>query len=77
LFAQPINRIDATGVQTFSRLCSVLIHRQITLHISGVKLPVEHVLRNAGELQASSLLKMYRTDGEAIETLKRASEGNE
>jgi SulP family sulfate permease len=77
LFAQPINRIDATGVQTFSRLCSVLIQRQITLHISGVKLPVEHVLRNAGELQASSLLKMYRTDGEAIETLKRASEGNE
>jgi SulP family sulfate permease len=39
--AQPINRIDTTGVKTFSQLHSTLIQCNITLHISGIKLPVE------------------------------------
>jgi SulP family sulfate permease len=42
----------------------------ITLHISGIKLPVENVLRRAGELDNGPQLKMYRTDTEALLALK-------
>lgn len=69
LFAQPINRIDATGVETFGQLRESLAERGITLHISGIKLPVENVLRKAGQLPDGPLLRMYRTDGEAIAAL--------
>jgi SulP family sulfate permease len=67
LFAHPINRIDATGVEMFGQLRKLLAERGITLHISGIKLPVERVLQKAGELQDSPLLKMYRTDADALQ----------
>jgi sulfate permease, SulP family len=70
LFAQPINRVDATGVETFGQLQRQLCNRGITLHISGIKLPVETALRRAGELNESAFLKMYRTDAEALQALK-------
>jgi SulP family sulfate permease len=73
LFAQPINRIDATGVETFGQLQRQLIGRGITLHISGIKLPVETALRRAGELPSSPLLKLYRTDAEALQALRQLS----
>jgi sulfate permease, SulP family len=66
LFAHPINRIDATGVEMFGQLRKTLKERGITLHISGIKLPVERVLERAGVLQPDPLLKMYRTDTEAL-----------
>ncbi len=69
LFAQPINRIDVTGVETFAQLQRQLASRGITLHISGIKLPVETALRRAGELQDSPHLKLYRTDAEALQAL--------
>ena len=69
LFAQPINRIDATGVEMFIQLRSTLAERGVTLHISGIKLPVETVLRKAGALGDSPLLRMYRTDIEALAAL--------
>jgi sulfate permease, SulP family len=69
LFAQPINRIDATGVDVFARLSAQLRKRGITLHISGMKLPVETVLRHAGELEAGPLLRIYRTDVGALAAL--------
>lgn len=69
LFAQPINRIDATGVETFAQLRAMLAERGITLHISGIKLPVEQVLRRAGALQEGPLLRLYRTDAEALHAL--------
>ena len=69
LFAQPINRVDATGVETFGQLHRQLSNRGISLHISGLKLPVETALRRAGELQESPQLKMYRTDTEALQAL--------
>jgi len=71
LFAQPINRIDATGVEVFSALRADLLARGVTLHISGMKLPVERVLLRAGQLQNDNLLKLYRTDAEAIGRLAR------
>ena len=71
LFALPINRIDATGVESLSKLETLLQERGITFHISGMKLPVETVLRRAGCLQARESLKMYRTDAEAIQQLRQ------
>jgi SulP family sulfate permease len=70
LFAQPINRIDVTGVETFGQLHRQLASRGITLHISGIKLPVETTLRRAGELTEGQHLKLYRTDAEALQALK-------
>ncbi len=66
LFAQPINRVDATGVEMFGQLRKLLEARGITLHISGIKLPVERVLQKAGVLEPGPLLRMYRTDAEAL-----------
>jgi SulP family sulfate permease len=66
LFAQPINRVDATGVEVFGQLRKLLKERGIALHISGIKLPVERVLERAGVLDPGPLLKMYRTDTEAL-----------
>ena len=70
LFAQPINRIDATGLEVFSQVRHMLLERGITLHISGIKLPVERILIAAKELPSKDeewpLLRMYRTDAEAL-----------
>ena len=69
LFAHPINRIDATGIEVFSALRTNLAEQGIALHISGMKLPVEQVLMRAGQLQPGMLLRLYRTDAEAIANL--------
>ena len=78
LFAQPINRIDATGLEVFSQLRRMLLERGITLHISGIKLPVERILIAAKELPSQDeewpLLRMYRTDNEAVAAFKRLDE---
>jgi len=70
LFAQPINRIDATGLEVFGQVRRMLVERGITLLISGIKLPVERILIAAKELPAQGeewpLLRMYRTDAEAV-----------
>ncbi|MEN9617867.1 MAG: hypothetical protein RL406_104 [Pseudomonadota bacterium] len=71
LFALPINRIDATGVESLAKLEAMLRERGISLHISGMKLPVETVLRRAGCLQAHAGLHLYRTDAEAIAQLRQ------
>ncbi len=73
LFAHPVNRIDATGVEVFMQLRATLLERGITLHISGIKLPVEKVLQRAGALQEGPLLRMYRTDVDALLAFGRLS----
>ena len=75
LFAQPINRIDATGVEVFSQLRKHLVARGITLHISGIKLPVEKMLQRAGELKEGDdpTLRLYRTDLDALVAFGRHS----
>ncbi len=74
LFAHPINRIDVTGVETFAQLHQLLIRKGITLHISGIKLPVLTALQKAGQLQPSATLRLYRTDAEAIKALSALNE---
>ena len=70
LFAQPINRMDVTGVETFGKIHQFLQEHGATLHVSGLKLPVDHVLRRAGELSPSPTLQLYRTDLEALAALQ-------
>nr|WP_315185397.1 SulP family inorganic anion transporter [uncultured Albidiferax sp.] len=73
LFAQPINRIDATGVETFGKLRHALAQSHITLHLSGMKLPVENVLRRAGELPPDGV-RLHRTDHDALLALQHGPE---
>ena len=70
LFAQPINRIDSTGVEMFGQLRQHLASRGITLHVSGIKLPVQQVLERSGEWKDDPLLKTYRTDAETLAALR-------
>lgn len=71
LFAHPINRIDASGIEAFATLQANLAIRKITLHVTGMKLPVERVLMRSGHLQASTMLRLYRTDAQAIQSLSQ------
>ena len=72
IFAQPINRIDATGAEVFAKLCMHLRAHDVALHVSGIKLPVETVLRAAGALSGNSWPKLYRTDAELLAILSAA-----
>ena len=69
LLAQPINRIDVTGVETFAQLLAMMQSRGGMLHLSGLKLPAEKALRQAGLLEPSQGLALYRTDAEALATI--------
>jgi sulfate permease, SulP family len=71
LFASAINRVDVTGTEVFMQLRKALADRGITLHISGIKLPVETVLRRAQALQDGPLLCMYRADAETLAALAK------
>jgi SulP family sulfate permease len=76
LFAQPINRIDASGIEVFTTLQHNLATRNIILHVSGMKLPVERILIRAGNLQPSTMLRLYRTDAQAIQHLRQLDTAN-
>ena len=58
-------------METFAQLLALLQSRGGTLHLSGLKLPVEQVLRQAGLLEAGSGLALYRTDAEALVALNQ------
>ena len=70
LFAQPINRIDITGVETLARLTTLVWDRGAKLHISGLKLPVEQALVRAGVLPSPNV-QTYRTEHQALEALRQ------
>ena len=69
LFALPVNRIDVTGVEAFVRLRALMQSLGGTLHVAGLKLPVQRILERAGVLHEGPDLRMYRTDGEAVAAL--------
>ncbi len=69
LFAQPINRIDVTGVETFVKIAALVREHGARLHISGLKLPVERALERAGILPSPSV-HVYRTERQAVEALQ-------
>ncbi len=74
LFALPINRIDVTGVEAFTRLRATVQALGGTLHVAGLKLPVQRVLERADVLREGGDLRMYRTDAEAIAALAQQRE---
>jgi SulP family sulfate permease len=70
LFAQSINRLDATGAETFLKLAQHLREHKVLLHISGMKLPVEQTLLRAGWKPDDPAHRLYRTDAEAVAGLR-------
>lgn len=70
LFAQPINHIDVTGVDTLLKLSEQLRQQNVLLHISGMKLPVERSLLQAGWQLASPGHRLYRTEAETLTALR-------
>ena len=70
LIAHPINQIDATGVETLGMLLAQLTAQNITVHLVGLKLPVEGPLRAGGLLAPSDRLKTYRTESEVLSAAK-------
>ena len=80
LLAQPINHIDVTGAEVFARVWAQLLQRDVTLRVSGLKLPAETVLRAAGLLAPDARLHLYRSDAEllaALDANRRAAEDNQ
>lgn len=77
LVAHPINWIDATGAEAFGRLREQLDDRRVHLHLVGVKLPVERVLRTAGHLPESERLHLYRTEAEALQAIAQGAFGSD
>ena len=65
-----MNWIDATGIEFFAQILKLLAARGTTLHLSGLKLPVDGALRKAGVLVEGALLRTYRTDAEAVAALQ-------
>lgn len=70
LDAQPINRIDVTGVESFMRLRQSLRKQGICLHIGGLKLPVQAILEKAGALVPGPDLQLSRTNAQALITMR-------
>ena len=66
LIAHPINWVDATGVEAFGRVQALLSAQGITLHLVGIKLPVENAFKTAGHLTPGPGLRLYRTEAEAL-----------
>lgn len=69
VFAQPINRIDATGVQTLVQVHAHLVRSGVKLHLCGLKLPVEAALTHAGLLPGADSIATYRTEMEALKAI--------
>lgn len=70
LFAQPIGHADSTGIDTFLKLQRQLREHGVTLHISGMKLPVEQALLRAGWRADDAGQCLYRTEAETVAALK-------
>ncbi|MBX3608797.1 MAG: SulP family inorganic anion transporter [Hydrogenophaga sp.] len=73
LIAHPINWIDATGAEAFGRVREQLDDRRVHLHLVGIKLPVETLLRQAGHLYESERLHLYRTEAEALQAIRQGA----
>lgn len=69
LFAQSINHIDATGVETFSRLRQQLSSQQRAFWVIGLKLPVERRLEAAQALQPDAHFRRMVCDVDALKAL--------
>lgn len=69
LFAQPINRIDATGIEVFERIASQMAAQDRELILVGAKLPVEQALEKAGVLKSSGSISTFHHDADVLSHL--------
>lgn len=72
LAATSINRIDVTGVEMFLRLRKTLRKHKVSLHIGGLKLPIEQILFRAKALDSAEDLVLHRTEAQALHALRQA-----
>ena len=72
LFAQPINRIDATGIEVFERIVMQMASQGRELILVGAKLPVEHALKLAGVMARSTALRVFVHDVDVLQYLRKA-----
>lgn len=71
LFAQPINRIDATGIEVFERMAMQMASQGRELILVGAKLPVEQALKTAGVMARSTALRVLVHDGDVLQYLRK------
>jgi sulfate permease, SulP family len=74
LLAQPINHVDASGVELFDRLRQRLSAQGRVFHVVGLKLPVERRLRAAGTLSPETGVVLHVTDEQMLTYLKQAGD---
>jgi SulP family sulfate permease len=75
LFAHAINRIDATGVETFIRLRQQLTSQKREFVVAGLKLPVERVLQAANCLQPGPQFKLCASEQSCLAELTSVRSG--
>ena len=73
LFAQSINHIDATGVETFVRLRQHLVNHKREWWVIGLKLPVEVRLKAAEALAPDSHFRCIASEMDALIALNSSS----
>lgn len=73
LFAQPMNHIDATGVETLERILLQLRAQDKALVLVGVKLPVEQALKAAGLWTPNQALQTFVHDEDVLTYLQSQS----
>lgn len=70
LFAQSVERLDATGVDAFMKLAMQLDRKGITFYVCGLKSPVEHTLKRAKLNTFAPNIKFYRTEQQMLQGLQ-------
>ena len=70
LCAGSINSVDATGVDTFQSLQTVVINSGVKLYVSNIKQQVWQVLDAAGVISSLPEGHIFQTDVEAVNALK-------
>lgn len=67
--ASSLNQVDSTGLDTLKDIWSFLDAKDITLYLSGPKLPLREALSRAGLAQLFKEENIFATDAKAVETL--------
>jgi SulP family sulfate permease len=73
LFAQSVERLDATGVDALIKLAMQLDRSGITFSICGLKSPVEHTLKRANLSTYAPNIKFYRTEQQMVQGLQSSA----
>jgi SulP family sulfate permease len=70
LFAQSVERLDATGVDALIKLAMQLDRKGIAFNVCGLKSPVENTLKRAQLSTFAPHIKFYRTEQQMLQGLQ-------